>query len=171
MDAASRTGIDDVRELIESSKYNPTNAKYKIYIIDEVHMLSKQAFNGLLKTLEEPPPHLKFIFATTESKKIPVTIISRCQRFDLHRIPINILYKNLKNISDKENGKISENALKLIAKAAEGSVRDSLSLLDRALVNQHVSEGEIDETYIPFPCQLPCQSLIFCKMKANERLQ
>ena len=94
MDAASRTGIDDVRELIESSKYNPTSAKYKVVILDEVHMLSKQAFNGLLKTLEEPPPHLKFIFATTEVKKIPVTIISRCQRFDLHRISIKDLTKN-----------------------------------------------------------------------------
>ena len=96
MDAASRTGIDDIRELIESSKYKPTSAKYKIIILDEVHMLSKQAFNGLLKTLEEPPPHLKFIFATTEVKKIPVTIISRCQRFDLNRIPISILFNNLK---------------------------------------------------------------------------
>ena len=148
MDAASRTGIDDVRELIESSKYNPTNAKYKIYIIDEVHMLSKQAFNGLLKTLEEPPPHLKFIFATTESKKIPVTIISRCQRFDLHRVPIKILMDNLIKISKIENCKISENALKLIARASEGSVRDSLSLLNRAFISQHVVEKEIDETFI-----------------------
>ncbi len=148
MDAASRTGIDDVRELIESSKYNPTSAKYKIFIIDEVHMLSKQAFNGLLKTLEEPPPHLKFIFATTELKKIPVTIISRCQRFDLHRIPISILVNNLKTIVKKENGKISENALKLIAKAAEGSVRDSLSLLNRAIVSQTVIGDEIDEKFI-----------------------
>ena len=120
MDAASRTGIDDVRELIESSKYNPTSAKYKIYIIDEVHMLSKQAFNGLLKTLEEPPPHLKFIFATTEVKKIPVTIISRCQRFDLHRIPIKNLFDHLKKISELESGNISDEALKLIAKAAKG---------------------------------------------------
>ena len=117
MDAASRTGIDDIRELIESSKYNPTNAKYKMFIIDEVHMLSKQAFNGLLKTLEEPPPHLKFIFATTEVKKIPVTIVSRCQRFDLHRVPIKILMDNLSKISKIEKFKISENALKLIAKA------------------------------------------------------
>tara|TARA_Y100001970_G_scaffold284196_1_gene401054 strand:- start:1017 stop:2702 length:1686 start_codon:yes stop_codon:yes gene_type:complete len=148
MDAASRTGIDDVRELIDSSKYNPTSAKYKIFIIDEVHMLSKQAFNGLLKTLEEPPPHLKFIFATTEVKKIPVTIISRCQRFDLHRVPIPILLENLKKISKKENGKISEAALRLIAKASEGSVRDSLSLLDRALVSYHILEKEIDDTAI-----------------------
>tara|TARA_Y100000590_G_scaffold35096_1_gene38128 strand:+ start:154 stop:1869 length:1716 start_codon:yes stop_codon:yes gene_type:complete len=148
MDAASRTGIDDVRELIESSKYNPTSAKYKIFIIDEVHMLSKQAFNGLLKTLEEPPPHLKFIFATTEVNKIPVTIISRCQRFDLHRVPINLLFENLKKISKNENGKISELALKLIAKASEGSVRDSLSLLDRAIISQQIQQNEIDEKFV-----------------------
>ena len=148
MDAASRTGIDDVRELIESSRYNPTSAKYKIFIIDEVHMLSKQAFNGLLKTLEEPPPHLKFIFATTEVKKIPVTIISRCQRFDLNRVSVISLTSNLKRISDTEQGKISDGALKLIAKAAEGSVRDSLSLLDRALVSQSVDAKEIDETFV-----------------------
>jgi DNA polymerase-3 subunit gamma/tau len=148
MDAASRTGIDDVRELIESSKYNPTSARYKIIILDEVHMLSKQAFNGLLKTLEEPPPHLKFIFATTEIKKIPVTIISRCQRFDLHRVPIKVLLENLKKILILEKGKISEGALLLIAKAAEGSVRDSLSLLDRALVSQNIEKTEIDEDFI-----------------------
>ena len=148
MDAASRTGIDDVRELIESSKYNPTSAKYKIFIIDEVHMLSKQAFNGLLKTLEEPPPHLKFIFATTEVKKIPVTIISRCQRFDLHRIPINILFDNLKKVLKNENGKISDAALKLMVRAAEGSVRDSLSLLDRALIGYHATGKEINEAFV-----------------------
>ena len=148
MDAASRTGIDDVRELIESSKYNPTSAKYKIFIIDEVHMLSKQAFNGLLKTLEEPPAHLKFIFATTEVRKIPVTIISRCQRFDLHRVPIKILLEKLIKISKVEGGNISVDALKLIAKASEGSVRDSLSLLDRALIGQHIVEGQIDEVFI-----------------------
>ena len=148
MDAASRTGIDDVRELIESSKYNPTNSKYKIFIIDEVHMLSKQAFNGLLKTLEEPPPHLKFIFATTEVKKIPVTIISRCQRFDLHRVSINILFDNLKKVTKIEGGKITDPALKLIAKASEGSVRDSLSLLDRALISQHIIKTEIDESFV-----------------------
>ena len=148
MDAASRTGIDDIRELIESSKYNPTSARYKIIILDEVHMLSKQAFNGLLKTLEEPPPHLKFIFATTEVRKIPVTIISRCQRFDLHRVPVKKLVENLKRISKIENGKISERALILIAKAAEGSVRDSLSLLDRALVSQNIEGKEIDEIFI-----------------------
>ena len=148
MDAASRTGIDDVRELIESSKYNPTNAKYKIFIIDEVHMLSKQAFNGLLKTLEEPPPHLKFIFATTEVKKIPVTIISRCQRFDLHRVELKTLIANLSKVAKNENCKITENALKLIAKAAEGSVRDSLSLLNRAYVSQSLLDGEINEKFV-----------------------
>ena len=148
MDAASKTGIDDIRELIESSKYNPTSAKYKIIILDEVHMLSKQAFNGLLKTLEEPPPHLKFIFATTEVKKIPITIISRCQRFDLHRVSVAELLENLKKISKAENGKITEKALVLISKAAEGSVRDSLSLLDRALVSQNVARENIDEKFI-----------------------
>ena len=148
MDAASRTGIDDVRELIESSKYNPTSAKYKIFIIDEVHMLSKQAFNGLLKTLEEPPPHLKFIFATTEIKKIPVTIISRCQRFDLGRISIKILFENLKKISKLENGNISDSALKIIAKASEGSVRDSLSLLDRALITQNINKKEVNDLVV-----------------------
>ena len=148
IDAASKTGIDDVRELIDSSKYNPTSAKYKIIILDEVHMLSKQAFNGLLKTLEEPPPHLKFIFATTEVKKIPVTIISRCQRFDLFRVPINNLVENLKKILKVENGDVSDDALKLIAKASEGSVRDSLSILDRALVSQNIEEKKIDERFI-----------------------
>ena len=140
--------IDDVRELIESSKYNPTSAKYKIIILDEVHMLSKQAFNGLLKTLEEPPPHLKFIFATTEVKKVPVTIVSRCQRFDLHRVSAKDLLENLKKILKIENGRVSEGALILIAKAAEGSVRDSLSLLDRALVSQNSGEKEIDEIFV-----------------------
>ena len=148
MDAASKTGIDDVRELIESSKYNPTSAKYKIIILDEVHMLSKQAFNGLLKTLEEPPPHLKFIFATTEVKKIPVTIISRCQRFDLHRVSVKELLKNLNKILKLENGKVSNDALTLIAKVSEGSVRDSLSLLDRVLVSQNFEGKEIDENFV-----------------------
>jgi len=145
MDAASKTGIDDIRELIENSKYSPTSAKYKIFIIDEVHMLSKQAFNGLLKTLEEPPPSLKFILATTEVRKIPVTILSRCQRFDLKRVSVEEICKHLKNISAKENGKISDNAIRLIARTSEGSVRDSISLLDRALVSQSISENNIIE--------------------------
>ena len=145
MDAASKTGIDDIRELIENSKYSPTSAKYKIFIIDEVHMLSKQAFNGLLKTLEEPPPSLKFILATTEVRKIPVTILSRCQRFDLKRVSIPKLCEHLKNISVKEGGKISEEAIKLIAKTSEGSVRDAVSLLDRALTSQTIIKNSIIE--------------------------
>ncbi len=142
MDAASKTGIDDVRELIENSKYNPTSAQFKIFIIDEVHMLSKQAFNGLLKTLEEPPPRLKFILATTEVRKIPVTILSRCQRFDLKRVNLDQLLVHLQNISKLENGKISKDALKLIARASEGSVRDAISLLDKALVSQSVNKDK-----------------------------
>ena len=147
MDAASKTGIDDVRELIENSKYSPTSAKFKIFIIDEVHMLSKQAFNGLLKTLEEPPPSLKFILATTEVRKIPVTILSRCQRFDLKRVGVDLLLDHLKKIAIKENGNITDNALKLIARTSEGSVRDSISLLDRALIAQSINENQpIEET-------------------------
>ena len=134
MDAASKTGVDDVRDLIEFSRYGPTSAKYKIFIIDEVHMLSKQAFNALLKTLEEPPEYLKFIFATTEIKKIPITVVSRCQRFDLSRIKSSELFEFIKKIKDKENGKASDDALKLIVKISEGSVRDALSLLDRGLL-------------------------------------
>jgi DNA polymerase-3 subunit gamma/tau len=134
MDAASKTGVDDVRDLIEFSRYGPTTAKYKIFIIDEVHMLSKQAFNALLKTLEEPPEYLKFIFATTEIKKIPITVVSRCQRFDLSRIKSLELFDFIKKIKDKENGSASDDALKLIVKISEGSVRDALSLLDRALL-------------------------------------
>ena len=142
MDAASKTGIDDVRELIENSKYSPTSAQFKIFIIDEVHMLSKQAFNGLLKTLEEPPPRLKFILATTEVRKIPVTILSRCQRFDLKRVNLEKLFIHLQNITKKENGKISEGALRLICRSSEGSVRDAISLLDRALISKKVEDKE-----------------------------
>ncbi len=135
MDAASRTGVDDVRELIEFSRYPPTVAKYKIFIIDEVHMLSKQAFNALLKTLEEPPKYLKFIFATTEIKKIPITVISRCQRYDLSRIKSEELFNYLKDITLKEKKIVEDNAIKLIVKISEGSVRDALSLLDRATIS------------------------------------
>ena len=145
-DAASKTGVDDVRDLIEFSKYGPSVAKYKIFIIDEVHMLSKQAFNALLKTLEEPPSYLKFIFATTEVRKIPVTVLSRCQRFDLTRVKTDLLLNFLKSITEKEKGKISENALKLIVKISEGSVRDSLSLLDRALITNIAEKKELDLT-------------------------
>ena len=145
MDAASKTGIDDVRELIENAKYSPTSAKFKIFIIDEVHMLSKQAFNGLLKTLEEPPPRLKFILATTEVRKIPVTILSRCQRFDLKRVNLEKLYLHLKDITKKENGNISDSAIQLISRASEGSVRDAISLLDRALISQSINNKEIQD--------------------------
>jgi len=133
MDAASRTGIDDIREIIESVRYLPVSARYKVYIIDEVHMLSKAAFNGLLKTLEEPPAHVKFIFATTEIRKVPVTVLSRCQRFDLRRLSVDELSSLLGRISTKENVEVEDAALKLIARAADGSARDSLSLLDRAI--------------------------------------
>ena len=143
MDAASKTGIDDIRELIENAKYNPTSAKFKIFIIDEVHMLSKQAFNGMLKTLEEPPEKLKFILATTEVRKIPVTILSRCQRFDLRRVNFDTIFNHLKKILNTEKGKISDEALTLLAKASEGSVRDALSLLDRALVYQSLNPENI----------------------------
>ncbi len=135
MDAASKTGVDDVRDLIEFSRYGPTSSKFKIFIIDEVHMLSKQAFNALLKTLEEPPEYLKFIFATTEIKKIPITVISRCQRFDLSRIKSSELFEFIKKIKEKENGNVTDDALKLIVKISEGSVRDALSLLDRGLLS------------------------------------
>ena len=148
MDAASKTGVDDVRDLIEFSRYGPSSAKYKIFIIDEVHMLSKQAFNALLKTLEEPPQYengggLKFIFATTEIKKIPITVVSRCQRFDLSRVKSGELFEFIKKIKVKEKGKISDDALKLIVKISEGSVRDALSLLDRALLSLDKDE-ELD---------------------------
>jgi DNA polymerase-3 subunit gamma/tau len=135
MDAASRTGIDDIREIIEGVRYAPVAARYKVYIIDEVHMLSKQAFNGLLKTLEEPPPHVKFVFATTEIRKVPVTVLSRCQRFDLRRIDSAELAAYLATLAEKEQVAIEEGALALIARAAEGSARDSLSLLDQAIAH------------------------------------
>jgi len=143
MDAASKTGVDDVRDLIEFSRYGPTTAKYKIFIIDEVHMLSKQAFNALLKTLEEPPEYLKFIFATTEIKKIPITVVSRCQRFDLSRVKSLELFNFIKKIKEKENGNVTDDALKLIIKISEGSVRDALSLLDRALLTLN-NDKELD---------------------------
>ena len=143
MDAASKTGVDDVRDLIEFSRYGPSSAKYKIFIIDEVHQMSKSAFNALLKTLEEPPEYLKFIFATTEIKKLPITVVSRCQRFDLSRIKANELLDFLRKVKDKENGKITDDALKLIVKISEGSVRDSLSLLDRALISLE-KNSEVD---------------------------
>ena len=137
MDAASKTGVDDIREIIDNIKYKPVNSKYKIFIIDEVHMLSKSAFNALLKTLEEPPEHIKFIFATTEVKMIPITIISRCQRFDLLRIQIKDLSEQLSKISIEEKIKIDQEALNLIVRSADGSMRDGLSLLDQAIANEN----------------------------------
>ena len=136
MDAASRTGIDDVRELIESVRYRPVSARYKVYIIDEVHMLSKQAFNALLKTLEEPPPHVKFVFATTEVRRLPVTVLSRCQRFDLRRVDMEVLIEHFSRIAADEGAEVEPAALALIARAADGSVRDGLSVLDQAMVHE-----------------------------------
>ena len=134
MDAASRTGVDDVRELIEGVRYRPISARYKVYIIDEVHMLSRNAFNALLKTLEEPPVHVKFIFATTEIRKVPVTVLSRCQRFDLRRVELEKLANHFKRVASEEGVEVDDDALHLIARASDGSVRDGLSLLDQALV-------------------------------------
>lgn len=133
MDAASRTGVDDIREILDGVRYAPTSARYKIYIIDEVHMLSKNAFNALLKTLEEPPAHVKFIFATTEIRKVPVTVLSRCQRFDLRRIEAPVLADYFKSVCAKEKVSADDEALNLIARAADGSVRDGLSILDQSI--------------------------------------
>lgn len=135
MDAASHTGIDDIREIIEQVRYRPVSARYKVYIIDEVHMLSTQAFNGLLKTLEEPPQHVKFIFATTEIRKVPVTVLSRCQRFDLRRIEAAALVEHFRSIAALEDVAIDDESLSMIARAAEGSARDGLSLLDQAIAH------------------------------------
>jgi DNA polymerase-3 subunit gamma/tau len=135
MDAASHTGIDDIRDIIERVRYAPVAARYKVYIIDEVHMLSTQAFNGLLKTLEEPPPHVKFIFATTEIRKVPITVLSRCQRFDLRRVEPATLVSHLAGIAEKEGVAVENAALSMVARAAEGSVRDSLSIFDQAIAH------------------------------------
>jgi DNA polymerase-3 subunit gamma/tau len=135
MDAASHTGIDDIREIIEQVRYAPVAARYKVYIIDEVHMLSTQAFNGLLKTLEEPPPHVKFIFATTEIRKVPITVLSRCQRFDLRRVDAGVLTAHLEKIAGLEGVNVDPSALAMVARAAEGSVRDALSILDQAIAH------------------------------------
>ena len=140
MDAASNTGVDDVREIIESARYRPLTARYKVFIIDEVHMLSKGAFNALLKTLEEPPEHVKFIFATTEIRRVPVTVLSRCQRFDLRRVEVPVLVEHFSNIAQMEGATAEEDALRLIARAAEGSVRDGLSILDQAIA---MGEGQV----------------------------
>jgi len=160
MDAASKTGIDDIREILDSSQYLPASAKYKVFIIDEVHMLSKQAFNALLKTLEEPPPHLKFILATTEVKKIPVTILSRCQRFDLRRIKMEEMKNFLRTIVEKEKGNVNDKALSLIAKASEGSVRDALSILDQAIITFNLQNEEVTELKVREMLGLADQSRI-----------
>jgi DNA polymerase III subunit gamma/tau len=144
MDAASRTGVGDIREIIDSVHYRAASARYKIYIIDEVHMLSTSAFNALLKTLEEPPAHVKFIFATTEIRKVPVTVLSRCQRFDLRRIEPEVMIAHLSSIAGKENAEISEDALALITRAAEGSVRDAMSLMDQA-ISHGAGETTVDQ--------------------------
>ncbi len=140
MNGADKTSINDIRDLIEFSRYGPTSSKYKIFIIDEVHQISSSAFNALLKILEEPPNYLKFILATTEIKKVPVTIVSRCQRFDLSRVKSEDLFQFIKKVKDRENGKVSDEALRLIVKISEGSVRDALSLLDRALLSLNKEE-------------------------------
>jgi DNA polymerase III subunit gamma/tau len=145
MDAASHTGVNDIREIIENSRYRPVSTRYKIYIIDEVHMLSNSAFNALLKTLEEPPAHVKFIFATTEIRKIPITILSRCQRFDLKRVDASELRRHFSEVISKEGFKSEENAVRLIANVAGGSVRDGLSILDQALA---LSKGHLTENIV-----------------------
>ena len=141
MDAASHTGVDDVREIIEAVRYSAVSARYKIYIIDEVHMLSRNAFNALLKTLEEPPPHVKFLFATTEVDKLPVTVLSRCQRFDLRRISTPLLQQHFAQICVKEGVSAEDEALAMVAAAAEGSVRDGLSILDQAIAHADLEGG------------------------------
>ncbi len=172
MDAASKTGIDDIREILEASKYHPSSAQYKVFIIDEVHMLSKQAFNALLKTLEEPPPHLKFILATTEVKKIPVTILSRCQRFDLRRIKVDEMKTFLKLIADKEDAKIDDDSLTIIAKSSEGSVRDALSILDQAIITynlmgQSISEDKV-RTMLGLADQTKIVDLMSCIVEGDQ---
>jgi DNA polymerase-3 subunit gamma/tau len=143
MDAASRTGVENMRELLDGVRYAPVSARYKVYIIDEVHMLSTGAFNALLKTLEEPPDHAKFIFATTEIRKVPITVLSRCQRFDLRRVEANVLKSHLSGICTRENVTVSDAGLDMIARAAEGSVRDGLSLLDQAIVQSGLDGSEV----------------------------
>jgi len=159
MDAASRTGIDDIRELLEGVRYRPVSARYKIYIVDEVHMLSDKAFNALLKTLEEPPEHVKFIFATTEIRKVPVTVLSRCQRFDLRRIESATLQKLFADVSAKENAAVEEGALALIARAADGSARDGLSILDQAI--SQAGGKKVNETAVRDMLGLADRALVF----------
>ena len=163
MDAASHTGVDNIRDILESVKYAPVSSRYKIYIIDEVHMLSKGAFNALLKTLEEPPAHVKFLFATTEADKVPITVRSRCQRFDLRRISAEDLAAYFKELADKEGVTIDDEALRLVARAADGSARDGLSLLDQAIA---LSQGNVDAEAVRNMLGLSDQSRIIDLFKA-----
>src|ERR1700723_1219327 len=158
MDAASRTGVDDMREVIEATRFRPMQARTKVFVIDEVHMLSRNAFNALLKTLEEPPPHVKFVFATTEIRKVPITVLSRCQRFDLLRVRIAELAAHFGRIAAAENVAIEPAALDLIARAADGSVRDGLSLLDQAIAQ---ADGTITETAVIDMLGLADRALVF----------
>ncbi|MBL8658212.1 MAG: DNA polymerase III subunit gamma/tau [Rhodospirillales bacterium] len=166
MDAASRTGVDEIRELLDGTRYRPTSARYKIYIIDEVHMLSRNAFNALLKTLEEPPEHVRFVFATTEIRKVPVTVLSRCQRFDLRRIDADLLVAHLGDIARREGADASATALHLIARAADGSVRDGLSLLDQAIAH---GEGTVEEDDVRRMLGLADRSVTFDLLDAAIR--
>ena len=163
MDAASRTKVEEMRELLEGVRYRPTSARTKVYIIDEVHMLSNHAFNALLKTLEEPPEHVTFIFATTEARRVPVTVLSRCQRFDLRRVDIEILTTHFARIAEKEGAAVAPPALHLIARAADGSVRDGLSLLDQAIAH---GSGEVDENAVRTMLGLADRTLTFDLMDA-----
>ena len=163
MDAASRTGVDDVREIIEATRFRPMQARTKVFIIDEVHMLSRNAFNALLKTLEEPPPHVKFVFATTELRKVPVTVLSRCQRFDLRRVRVAELSAHFGQIAEKEAVSIEPGALDLIARAADGSVRDGLSLLDQAIAQ---ADGAITESAVINMLGLADRGMVFDLMDA-----
>src|SRR5271155_3707757 len=158
MDAASRTGVDDIRELTEGVRYRPVSGRYKVYIIDEVHMLSRNAFNALLKTLEEPPPDVKFVFATTEIQKVPVTVLSRCQRFSLRRVPIDLLMAHYQSIAEAEGVAIEPGALGLIARAADGSVRDGLSILDQAIA---LANGPIGEALVRDMLGIADRNLVF----------
>ncbi|WP_227319740.1 DNA polymerase III subunit gamma/tau [Acidisoma silvae] len=161
MDAASRTGVDDVREIIEATRFRPMEARVKVFIIDEVHMLSRNAFNALLKTLEEPPPHVKFVFATTELRKVPITVLSRCQKFDLRRISTTELTAHFGRIAEAEGVSVSPEALEIIARAADGSVRDGLSLLDQAIVMGAVQDGPITAEAVADMLGLADQGLVF----------
>ncbi|MDJ0684079.1 MAG: DNA polymerase III subunit gamma/tau [Alphaproteobacteria bacterium] len=158
LDAASNTGVDNIREVIDGARYRPVAARYKVYIFDEVHMLSKNAFNALLKTLEEPPEHVKFIFATTEIRKVPVTILSRCQRFDLRRVPIEMLFTHFQSIATAEGRKVEDAALTLVARAADGSVRDGLSILDQAIA---LSDGAVTAEQVRTMLGLADRALVF----------